>query len=67
MGQQPALPLQPARTACQGPFTPITRWQGTMIPAGLEPLAGPAALADLGYPYVDETTNPACRLFLDGT
>jgi hypothetical protein len=38
-----------------------------MIPAGLEPLAGPAALADLGYPYVDETTNPACRLFLDGT
>jgi threonine dehydratase len=26
-----------------------------------------AALADLGYPYVDETTNPACRLFLDGT
>ncbi|WP_395942628.1 threonine ammonia-lyase, biosynthetic [Brevundimonas sp.] len=25
-----------------------------------------AALADLGYPYVDETDNPACRLFLDG-
>ena len=25
-----------------------------------------AALADLGYPYVDETANPACRLFLDG-
>jgi threonine dehydratase len=25
-----------------------------------------AALADLGYPYVDETGNPACRLFLDG-
>ena len=24
------------------------------------------ALADLGYPYVDETANPACRLFLDG-
>ena len=25
-----------------------------------------AALADLGYPYVEETDNPACRLFLDG-
>lgn len=25
-----------------------------------------AALADLGYPYVDETDNPAIRLFLDG-
>jgi threonine dehydratase len=25
------------------------------------------ALADLGYPYVDETDNPASRLFLDGT
>ena len=24
------------------------------------------ALADLGYPYVDETDNPASRLFLDG-
>jgi len=24
------------------------------------------ALDDLGYPYVDETDNPACRLFLDG-
>ncbi|MBU1347932.1 MAG: threonine ammonia-lyase, biosynthetic [Alphaproteobacteria bacterium] len=24
------------------------------------------ALADLGYPYVDETENPASRLFLDG-
>nr|WP_314438983.1 threonine ammonia-lyase, biosynthetic [uncultured Brevundimonas sp.] len=24
------------------------------------------ALALLGYPYVDETANPACRLFLDG-
>ncbi|MFC5344166.1 threonine ammonia-lyase, biosynthetic [Brevundimonas staleyi] len=26
-----------------------------------------AALAELGYPYVDETDNPASRLFLDGT
>ena len=26
----------------------------------------PAALAALGYPYVEETDNPACRLFLDG-
>ena len=26
-----------------------------------------AALATLGYPYVDETDNPASRLFLDGT
>ena len=25
-----------------------------------------AALAALGYPYVEETDNPACRLFLDG-
>lgn len=25
-----------------------------------------AALDGLGYPYVDETDNPACRLFLDG-
>ncbi|MBD3836033.1 threonine ammonia-lyase, biosynthetic [Brevundimonas sp.] len=25
-----------------------------------------AALATLGYPYVEETDNPACRLFLDG-
>ncbi|WP_293827419.1 threonine ammonia-lyase, biosynthetic [uncultured Brevundimonas sp.] len=25
-----------------------------------------AALAELGYPYVEETDNPACRLFLDG-
>ena len=25
-----------------------------------------AALDELGYPYVDETDNPACRLFLDG-
>ena len=25
-----------------------------------------AALAALGYPYADETHNPACRLFLDG-
>ena len=25
-----------------------------------------AALEALGYPYVDETDNPACRLFLDG-
>ncbi len=25
-----------------------------------------AALATLGYPYVEETENPACRLFLDG-
>lgn len=25
-----------------------------------------AALIDLGYPYVDETDNPASRLFLDG-
>ncbi|MNX44623.1 L-threonine dehydratase biosynthetic IlvA [compost metagenome] len=25
-----------------------------------------AALDTLGYPYVDETGNPACRLFLDG-
>ena len=25
------------------------------------------ALATLGYPYVDETDNPASRLFLDGT
>lgn len=25
-----------------------------------------AALDALGYPYVDETDNPACRLFLDG-
>lgn len=25
-----------------------------------------AALATLGYPYVDETANPACRRFLDG-
>lgn len=25
-----------------------------------------AALAVLGYPYVEETDNPACRLFLDG-
>ena len=24
------------------------------------------ALDALGYPYVDETDNPACRLFLDG-
>ena len=24
------------------------------------------ALIDLGYPYVDETENPASRLFLDG-
>nr|WP_314431177.1 threonine ammonia-lyase, biosynthetic [uncultured Brevundimonas sp.] len=24
------------------------------------------ALDELGYPYVDETDNPACRLFLDG-
>ncbi|QTC87178.1 threonine ammonia-lyase, biosynthetic [Brevundimonas pondensis] len=24
------------------------------------------ALDELGYPYVDETNNPACRLFLDG-
>ena len=24
------------------------------------------ALAELGYPYVDETDNPASRLFLDG-
>ncbi|KAK0350398.1 hypothetical protein LTR94_029197, partial [Friedmanniomyces endolithicus] len=25
-----------------------------------------AALSELGYPYVDETENPACRLFLEG-
>jgi threonine dehydratase len=25
-----------------------------------------AVLAALGYPYVEETDNPACRLFLDG-
>jgi threonine dehydratase len=25
-----------------------------------------AALAELGYPYTDETDNPAYRLFLDG-
>lgn len=24
------------------------------------------ALDELGYPYIDETDNPACRLFLDG-
>jgi len=24
------------------------------------------ALDELGYPYADETDNPACRLFLDG-
>ena len=29
-------------------------------------IAWPLALADLGYPYVEETDNPACRLFLDG-
>ena len=26
-----------------------------------------SALDELGYPYVDETDNPACRLFLDGS
>ena len=34
-------------------------------PAEQDALA--AALAGLGYPYVDETDNPASRLFLDGT
>jgi threonine dehydratase len=33
-------------------------------PAEREALS--AALAELGYPYVDETDNPASRLFLDG-
>jgi threonine dehydratase len=33
-------------------------------PAELDALT--EALTDLGYPYVDETDNPASRLFLDG-
>ena len=38
---------------------------GISVPPEDQPQLG-AALADLGYPYVDETANPACRLFLDG-
>ena len=38
---------------------------GLSVPPAEQP-ALDAALADLGYPYVDETDNPASRLFLDG-
>lgn len=38
---------------------------GISTPPGERP-ALEAALAELGYPYVDETDNPASRLFLDG-
>ncbi len=39
---------------------------GISVPPA-EQAALDAALAELGYPYVDETDNPASRLFLDGT
>ncbi|MFC5372265.1 threonine ammonia-lyase, biosynthetic [Brevundimonas faecalis] len=38
---------------------------GVNVPPDQAPALA-AALDDLGYPYVDETDNPACRLFLDG-
>ena len=38
---------------------------GISVPPA-EQAALDAALAELGYPYVDETDNPASRLFLDG-
>ena len=39
---------------------------GISVPPAEQPALN-AALAGLGYPYVDETDNPASRLFLDGT
>ncbi|RZJ93371.1 MAG: threonine ammonia-lyase, biosynthetic, partial [Brevundimonas sp.] len=39
---------------------------GVSVPSS-ERAAFYAALDALGYPYVDETDNPAARLFLDGT
>lgn len=38
---------------------------GISVPPAEQPALN-AALAELGYPYVDETDNPASRLFLDG-
>jgi hypothetical protein len=50
VGQQPALALDPAAMAHQLAVELITRWQGTTMQIGFDPLARPTARTADGRP-----------------
>ena len=54
IGNPPAKPVS-------FPFDPITRWHGTMIGSGFDPLANPTARAALGAWEADAQALLAAR------